>query len=129
MDILFQNASDLAAKMASGTLDPRDLMAATYDRIEAVNGSVNAVSELLPREEGLARAAAAGEGPLSGLPIAVKDLSNARGFPTSMGSPLFAGQGPTQAEDLFVPRDHRIQLCGAYVDMVEPSNLHRVIPL
>ncbi|MCH2078258.1 MAG: amidase [Rhodobacteraceae bacterium] len=104
MDILFQNASDLAAQIAVGTLDPRDLMSATYDRIQAVNGEVNAIIELLPREDAIARAGAAADGLLAGLPIAVKDLSNARGFPTSMGSPLFAGQGPAQAEDLFVER-------------------------
>ena len=103
MDFLFEDARGLLARMEEGALDARDLMAASYDQIERVNGDVNALVHLLPREEAIARAASA-EGPLAGLPLAVKDLANAAGFPTSMGSPIFAGQGPASADDLFVTR-------------------------
>ncbi|MEM9436900.1 MAG: amidase [Pseudomonadota bacterium] len=104
MELVFQDAVELRHRMAAGALDARELMVATYDQIERVNGAVNALVSLLPREEALALAAEAREGPLAGLPIAVKDLANAAGFPTSMGSPIFEGKGPVAADDLFVAR-------------------------
>jgi amidase len=47
--------------------------------------------------------AAPRRGWMHGLPVAVKDLANAAGLPTSMGSPLFAGQ-VAAADDLMVAR-------------------------
>jgi len=43
------------------------------------------------------------QGPLHGLPIAVKDLANVAGLPTSMGSPLFAGT-MAKTSDIMVQR-------------------------
>ncbi len=74
-------------------------MAAHLDRIEAVNGKVNAIVALQDRGGLLKQAAerdadlAAGRpvGTLHGLPHAVKDLTPVKGLPQSNGSPIFKG--------------------------------------
>lgn len=104
MDPCLSDATRLAADIAAGALDARDLMAATYDRIESLNPDLNALVSVLPRAQAIARASDLAPGPLSGLPVVIKDLANAAGFPTSMGSPICAGQGPSREDDLFVAR-------------------------
>jgi amidase len=95
-DISTWEAGAQAAAIAAGEVSAEDVMQATLARIGQVNPGVNAVVSL--RDEGvlLAEAKAAEnrppEGPLHGLPIAIKDLADARGLPTSQGSPAFAGQ-------------------------------------
>jgi len=70
-------------------------MEATLARIEAVNRQVNAIVSLRSAETLMAEARAADAAPrsgwLHGIPMAIKDLADAKGLPTSMGSPLFAG--------------------------------------
>ncbi len=105
---LFEDAHSLATQVASGALKAADLMDATYDQIERVNGPVNALVSLLPRSEAVQRAHAADAagqgGPLHGLPLAVKDLVNAEGIPTSMGSPIFSHRGAMPTDDVMVAR-------------------------
>jgi len=71
-------------------------MQATLARIAEVNPRLNAVVSLQDEGVLLAEAKAADnrtpEGPLHGLPIAIKDLADAKGLPTSHGSPAFAEQ-------------------------------------
>ncbi|MEO0400947.1 MAG: amidase [Pseudomonadota bacterium] len=86
----------LRARMDAGDVSAVDVMRATLQRIEDANGQVNAVVSLRDPDDLLAEAAAADATPrrgwLHGIPMAIKDLANAKGLPTSMGSPLFAGQ-------------------------------------
>ncbi|MEM8730961.1 MAG: amidase [Pseudomonadota bacterium] len=92
----FRTATELRDDLRQGRETAESVMAATLERIEAVNGHVNAIVSM--KEPGqlldAARASdAAGlSGPLAGLPIAIKDLADAAGFETSMGSPIHAGQ-------------------------------------
>lgn len=106
-DLLYHSASELSAKIANKDLSAVDLMAATLDRIDAVNGAVNAIVSLRDRDACLADARDADasqiKGPLHGLPVAIKDLANAEGLLTSMGSPIFEGN-IAQKDDLFVAR-------------------------
>ncbi len=85
--------------------DAASVMEATLDRIAACNGPVNAAVSLRSRDALMAEAREAPRDtrPLAGVPVAIKDLANAKGLPTSMGSPLFAGQ-VAEADDLFVAR-------------------------
>lgn len=107
MDTLNKDARTLSTEIARGKLSAQDLMQATLDRIEAVNGDVNAIVSLRDADTLMAEAraadASAPKGWLHGIPIAIKDLANAQGLPTSMGSPLFAGQIAAQ-DDLMVAR-------------------------
>ena len=68
------------------------------ERIDAVNPRVNAIVTLVP-ERALAEAAAADnartlQGPLHGMPIAIKDLVDTAGIRTTYGSPLYADHVP-----------------------------------
>jgi amidase len=96
MDILNMDALAQSAALEQGEISAAELMQATLARIDAVNGAVNAVVSLRDGDELLAEARAADATPrkgwLHGIPMAIKDLANVKGLPTSMGSPLFAGQ-------------------------------------
>ncbi|KNG95662.1 amidase [Pseudaestuariivita atlantica] len=94
--------ADIAARLSSAAT-PEAVMEATLAQIRAVNGEVNALVSLRSEADLLAEARGAREGPLAGVPVAIKDLANAEGLPTSMGSPLFAGQVAVE-DDLFVAR-------------------------
>ncbi len=109
--IVFSSAVDLAARIRNKELSAREVMEAHLAQIAKVNRDINAIVSMLEPEEALALAdaadarQAAGEelGVLHGLPTAFKDLINATGFPTSQGSPIFAGTYP-EKDDLIVER-------------------------
>ncbi|MEO5899874.1 MAG: amidase family protein [Ilumatobacteraceae bacterium] len=96
----------IATKQVSAT----ELLDAHLARIAAVNPAVNAVISL-DAEVGRARARAVDDaiahgddpGPLAGLVTAHKDLSDTADFPTTFGSPLFAGFRPA-ADSVLVAR-------------------------
>ena len=93
---------DLTAVAARGLigarkLSPVELTDSCIARIEAVDHAVNAFcARDFETARSVAKAAEAavmaGEalGPLHGLPLGVKDLIDAKGLPTTYGSPLFA---------------------------------------
>lgn len=93
--------------LEKGDLSAAELMEATLARIEAVNPTVNAIVSLADGDRLMAKARDADNAPrsgwLHGMPIAIKDLANAAGFPTSRGSPLFAEQ-VVEADDVIVAR-------------------------
>jgi len=82
-------------------------MQATLARIGDVNGTVNAIVGLRDPDDLLAEAKAfdnkPAQGPLHGLPIAVKDLVNVRGIRSTHGSPIFADLIP-DTDDLLAQR-------------------------
>jgi amidase len=87
-----------------------ELLDAHLRRIAATNPAVNAVIALDPdvaraRARAVDDAIAAGDdpGPLAGLITAHKDLTETADFPTTYGSPLFAGHRPP-ADSLIVAR-------------------------
>ncbi|MEO0379395.1 MAG: amidase [Pseudomonadota bacterium] len=97
----------LRARMDAGEITAQDVMAETLERIETVNSKVNAIVSLRDSDALMAEAAAADAAPksgwLHGIPMAIKDLANAAGLPTSMGSPLFAGS-VAQTDDISIAR-------------------------
>jgi len=101
------DARGQSAALERGDLSAAELMEATLARIAAVNPSVNAVVSLRDPDRLMEEARAADNAPrsgwLHGMPMAIKDLANAAGLPTSMGSPLFAGQ-VAEADDIMVAR-------------------------
>lgn len=93
-DLTDISASDLSGRLERKEVSAVEVMTAFLDRIELVNPRVNAIVSLRPREDLLAEAAAADKAPwkgwLHGMPLAVKDLANVKGLPTTSGSPLYA---------------------------------------
>lgn len=106
-DFLTWDATEILAALRAGTFSATDLMQATLDHIAAVNPALNAIVSLRDADDLMAAARAAdsgaAKGALHGLPIAIKDLANVAGLPTSQGSPLFAGQIAPE-NDLMVQR-------------------------
>lgn len=88
MKNLQPSAITLAGKLAAATLDGAALLAETYARIDETDGELGAfVARLdLPvAVEQLKRL----NGPLQGLPVAVKDIFDTRDLPTRYGSTLY----------------------------------------
>jgi Asp-tRNA(Asn)/Glu-tRNA(Gln) amidotransferase A subunit family amidase len=79
-----------AAQLAAGTLDAATLLAETYARIDALDGTLGAFVARLSLPTALEQLKAL-EGPLQGLPVAVKDIFDTCDLHTSYGSPLYAG--------------------------------------
>ncbi|WP_419738164.1 amidase [Ruegeria sp.] len=107
MDVTQLSAKTLVNQLSSGAVSAVEVMAATLERIEAVNGTVNAIVALRDADDLMAEAVAldagTNRGPLYGLPIAVKDLVNVAGIVSSQGSPLFRDFVPEQ-DDLIAAR-------------------------
>ncbi len=95
-------ASDLLAELKDGTLTAAELMESTLARIAEANPKVNAIVALRERSELMAEAEAkdaeGAQGPLHGLPIAVKDLAMVEGITSTSGSPLFRDHVPDSDE-------------------------------
>ena len=97
--LCFSSARTLADLVASREVSAREVMAAHLAQIDRVNPSLNAIVAMLPGEACLAladeadalQASGAAIGPLHGLPIAFKDLQDAKGLVTARGSRIYAG--------------------------------------
>ncbi|MFG2503019.1 amidase [Streptomyces sp. NPDC048441] len=115
-ELVHLTARELAAGLRTRELSAREVVQAHLDRIEQVNGAVNAVVTLVA-ERALDEAHAADEraahgeplGPLHGLPIAHKDTHDTRGIRTTYGTPLLADNVPDR-DELIV---ERIRAAGA----------------
>lgn len=109
--LLSLDASTLSGRIATRTVSCRELMQATLERIAALNPVHNAIvslrdpADLLAEADACDAALARGEitGWMHGFPIAVKDLSDVQGLPTTRGSPA-VGKPVAQADALFVQR-------------------------
>lgn len=95
-DLTDLSASRLSAAIRSRHVSCREVMQAYLARIGRYNGLYNAVVSMADEDELLTAAAAADQeldeghyrGWMHGMPHAVKDLADARGFPTVKGSPF-----------------------------------------
>jgi Asp-tRNA(Asn)/Glu-tRNA(Gln) amidotransferase A subunit family amidase len=86
-------AADALAAIRAGRLTAAALAEACLDRIAAREGTIRAFAWF---DAGLAarNAAAAGDGPLGGIPIGVKDVIDTADMPAQYGSPAWAGHRP-----------------------------------
>ena len=118
MNVLDTTATTLRNEIVAGRLSAVEVCRAALDRIETVNGSLNAFN-LIAGERAMARAQeidrrrAAGEssGPLAGVPIAIKDNIDVRGMLTTASSRIL--------RDFFPPYDatvvRRLETAGAVI--------------
>jgi amidase len=114
-ELLDLNAVALSSALRSRKASCAELMSATLDRIEALNPAFNAIVALRDRQALLAEArmrdAEPARGPLHGFPLAVKDLSAAKGLPMTMGSPILK-DFVADADSIFV---ERLRAAGAVI--------------
>ncbi len=117
-ELAFESATALAGRIRRGDLRATDLVEATLDRIAARDDEINAfVHVARERAREAARAAdeavAAGEpvGPLHGVPVAIKDLNDVAGLPTTDGSVALA-ENVAATND---PLVDRLEAAGAVV--------------
>ena len=103
---IWQDALSLCRDLQSGIISAQAVMSNIYDRINALNPTLNALVNLLPRDQAMALAVEAdavpiaARGPLHGLPMAPKDAVAVRGFATTWGFPGFAGKIETSDDEL-----------------------------
>src|SRR3954466_7575980 len=101
-DLLFRGALELAALVRSGDLAARDLVAASLERIDALNPELNAFVDVF-HDEALPPAAGIHPGderPFAGVPIAVKNNRAIEGKRLTFASD-FTG-------DWTAPYDHNV---------------------
>ncbi len=109
-ELCFKSATELAGMVRDGEITAVELMEAHLQQIEAVNPQVNAIVTLVA-EKAMDGAKAADEkqakgealGPLHGLPVAHKDLTDTKDILTTYGSPIFTEHIP-KADALIVER-------------------------
>lgn len=99
-DLLFSDATRLAALIRTRQVSPTEVVQAHLDRIAAVDPAINAIVTLADDTLAAAKTAEAailsGEelGPLHGVPFTVKDSIDTAGVLTQRGSPIFKGRRP-----------------------------------
>ncbi len=115
-DLTDLSAVEQAGVLRAGQVSARELLDAHLARVGELNPRLNAIVALDP-EPARARAVAIDDdlasgrpvGPLAGLVTAHKDLIDTADFPTTYGSPLFAGHRPAVDNALV----ERLKLAGA----------------
>jgi amidase len=103
-DLCYESTVSLARLIRSREVSPRDAVNAYLERIERVDPRVHsylhvAADHALQAARRAEQALAAGRelGALHGVPVAVKDLFDTRGMPTTCGSPrILGGNLPTR---------------------------------
>jgi aspartyl-tRNA(Asn)/glutamyl-tRNA(Gln) amidotransferase subunit A len=115
--LAMMSATELLARYRKKKLSPVEAVAAALDRIERLNGAINAYC--LVDRDGALKAARASErrwrrgapmGPLDGVPVGVKDLLLTRTWPTLRGSKAV---DPAQAWNEDAPAVARLRETGA----------------
>jgi aspartyl-tRNA(Asn)/glutamyl-tRNA(Gln) amidotransferase subunit A len=111
LDFRTRSVADLAADVRAKKISARELVRAALDRVEALNPTYNAFTQV-DADLALKDAAAVDEriargedvGPLAGIPIGVKDNEDAKGFRTTSGSPVGADKPPVDVDTPIVER-------------------------
>jgi aspartyl-tRNA(Asn)/glutamyl-tRNA(Gln) amidotransferase subunit A len=84
------SVAEAARRIRAGDLSPREAVQSYLDRIEQLDGALNAYISVRA-EEALAEADDAPPGPLHGVPVAVKDVIDVAGSATTAASEILRG--------------------------------------
>lgn len=100
-------ATELRRLIGRRKISPVELAEASIERVERLNHAVNAVvawdfDRMLSEARAAEDQVGAGEplGPLHGLPVAVKDMNDVAGLPTTYGSEIYASNVPKEDDAL-----------------------------
>jgi amidase len=108
-DLADRTAADLRRLIVAREVSAREVVESALERVQRLNGRINAVVTLNPRALDEARALddrmSRGEdpGPLCGIPVGIKDVTPVAGLRTTFGSPLYADYVP-ESDALVVQR-------------------------
>ena len=112
------SATEAIQKIRAGEITSEELVQAYLDRIDQVDGEIEAWAHLEPehalgqaRVLDAQRAASGPVGPLHGLPVGVKDIVDTNDFPTENGTKLHAGRTPSDDATLVA----RLRQAGAVI--------------
>jgi amidase len=100
MSLVHKTARELRELVATRQVSAREVLSATFARIDQLNPTLNAIVSMNPHAEDEARAVdeaiARGEepGPLCGLPVGIKDVTPVAGVRTTFGSEIFRDHVP-----------------------------------
>jgi aspartyl-tRNA(Asn)/glutamyl-tRNA(Gln) amidotransferase subunit A len=115
-DLTDLSVAEAARRIAAGALSPTALTRAYLDRVEALNGAVNAyitvtAEAAMAEARSLEAELAAGRrrGPLHGVPIALKDNIDTRDVRTTAASAVYADRVPEQDAEVV----RRLRAAGA----------------
>jgi amidase len=105
-DLAFLDATAQAALVASGAVSPAELVDAAIDRIERIDGRLNAV--IHHRFDRAHNEAETASGPFGGVPFLVKDaVCHTAGDPYHVGMRALKDAGWTEQEDTWLARRFR----------------------
>lgn len=107
-DLAFAGPAQLSEQIRSRQLHPRELVELFLRRIEALDDRLNAFRTTMAEEALTASDAAPADGPLAGVPIALKGDTPVAGQPTTRGSRSY---GQPEAQDAEIVR--RLRAAGA----------------
>lgn len=98
LDITRLSATEMRAALSEGRISPRDVAEAYRNRIQQREAKVHAFAQIdwnyVDKQIKALRTQPSDNGPLWGLPIAIKDLFDTVDLPTSYGSDIYAGHRP-----------------------------------
>jgi len=98
-DLIFAGPGALAEQVRDGQIHPRELVEACLRQIEELNPRLNAFRATLGDQAlDAADAAASSDGPLAGVPIAIKDDTAVAGQVMTRGSRSYGDPEPADAE-------------------------------
>jgi amidase len=101
--LINETACAVIDKLNSGEVTPLDLLDVLEKRISEVDGKVNALPTLCfdrarTHAKALMQKPAGSRGPLAGMPIPIKDLTNVKGVLTTQGSPIYGDNIPARSD-------------------------------
>lgn len=107
-DLATMDATAMAELVSSGEASPRELVEAAIERVESVNGEINAVIHPLYEQAIEASEGEIPDGPFRGVPFLLKDLGAAfAGQPLHLGMKLLKDAGVQAPVDTYLAQRFR----------------------